>query len=564
MKNKFKLKNSGQEKQTNKDVFSLLHISPLFLASFFVILVLFGTFSASTPIPPAAQPQTPSPTATSQSTPTKCGTDICSTAPWLSLSNWITVIGIALAISFLIVSILFMVGKALADDSLIARASSEFGNLVTTAVIVAILGGMVQFMCSSVVPEFLYGSGIVVSYHEPTLIKTSCVYLERLSQMSKVSFYETAWALLTANFFQNWVEVGSFAKTISEPIDLVLSSINNLFISMLVAYLVTSAQIFLIKFIQPFALLYLLPIGIVMRAFLPFKRFGGALIGVAIALFFFLPLLLTVNAAIMDKQFNMSLELGNACTVDENCCSHVCGTTVSPGNTPSWLLGGASPFGKECKTKLNVGEKCLSDDQCNPNFASLCDPILKKCLPCKRNKEACNSDFDCCIGFSCSDNHCILAKKFGEPCNNAYECRSRVCYNGNCSVPLAAGELCTKKTDCYSLRCDNGKCTECNMSTGEIPAMVSNGNQYLSEGGAVEDITGISLSNPQGTQHSFIYNFLRSLILSIIKPFTMVLIAGIILPLINIAILSIAVRDLSGFFGAETDLSIAKIWGILG
>ena len=102
------------------------------------------------------------------------------------------------------------------------------------------------------------------------------------------------------------------------------------------------------------------------------------------------------------------------------------------------------------------------------------------------------------------------------------------------------------------------------MSTGEIPAMVSAGNQYLNEGGAVEDITGISVSNPQGMNHWFIFNFLRSLFLRIIKPFTMVLIAGIILPLINIAILSIAVRDLSGFFGAETDLSIAKIWGVLG
>ena len=484
----------------------------------------------------------------------KCGSDICDD-PTLALEvgNWRVAAVIALAISALIIAIIFMVGKAISDESLVARSKDELNQLVFTTLIVVIIVVLVQFMCSSAIPQFLYGSNLIITYQEPDLIKTSCVYLEKLSEYMKSMFYKTFWIFFTANFGQAFVEE-QWTKTLGEMYDLALSSAATLFSTMLTAYITTSAQIFLIQFIQYFALLYLLPAGIVLRSFLPFRRFGGALIGVAIGLFFFLPLLVTLNAVIMDSQFKMNLEIGNKCTTDSNCCSQVCKSG-------------------ECQMKLGVAETCLMDEQCASGICDEMFPGKKLCIQCFGNEQACKFDRDCCKGFTCkkegnaNEGYCTLAKGIGEPCQTYWDCTSRVCYNGNCSLPLAAGSTCSKDNDCYSGKCllPTLKCSDCNMSGNEIPMIISEGGQALKSGGAISDITQADPKTTASTNvFSAVWKWIVSLFTAMLQSVTIVVIAGIVLPLINLMILSIAIRELSAFFGAETDVSIGRIWSILG
>jgi hypothetical protein len=441
-----------------------------------------------------------------------------------------------------------MVGKATSDESLVARSKDELNQLVFTTLIVVIIVVLVQFMCSSAIPQFLYGSNLIISYQQPDLIKTSCVYLEKLSEYMKSMFYKAFWAFFTANFGQTFVE-STWTKTIGETWDLAMSSAATLFTMMLTGYITTSAQIFLIKFIQYFALLYLLPAGIVLRSFLPFRRFGGALIGVAIGLFFFLPLLVTLNAVIIDSQFQTSIEIGNKCTIYSDCCSWVCKSG-------------------ECQMKLSVGETCVYPEQCAEGICNEIFPGGKKiCIQCSGNEQPCNGNPDCCKGFVCTEGYCTRGKELDASCKSWFECASGVCYNGNCSLPRASGADCNHLTDCYSRNClPSKKCSNCNMSANEIPSLISEGGQALKAGGAISDITQIDMKTV-GTPGlwSAISTWITSQWMDlIIKPITIVVIAGIVLPLINLMILSMAIRELSAFFGAETDVSIGRIWSVLG
>ena len=482
----------------------------------------------------------------------KCGSDICDDpALALEVGNWRVAVVIALAISALIISIIFMVGKAISDESLVARSKDELNQLVFTTLLVVIIVVLVQFMCSSAIPTFLYGSKLLVTYQQTdlttmNLMKMSCTYLEKLSEYMKSMFYKTFWIFFSANFGQAFVEA-QWTKTLGEMYELALSSAATMFSTMLAAYITTSAQIFLLQYIQYFALLYLLPAGIVLRSFLPFRRFGGALIGVAIGLFFFLPLLVTLNAVIMDSQFKMNLEIGNKCTTDSNCCSQVC-------------------KGGECQMKLSVGETCTGPGQCGSGICDETSPGKKLCIQCSGNEQPCGNSPDCCKGFTCTDGYCTLGKEFDKPCVSWLECASRVCYNGNCSLPRAAGASCKISEDCYSGNClPDLTCSDCNISGNEIPMVMSEGGQALKSGGAISDITQADPKTTASTNvFSAIWKKIVSLFTDMIQSVTIVVIAGIVLPLINLMILSMAVRELSAFFGAETDVSIGRIWSILG
>ena len=479
-----------------------------------------------------------------------CGSDICDKpALALEVDNWRVTAIIAVMVSALLIAILYMFGKAISDNSLVARSKEEFNQVILNIILVAIVIVIVQFICSNVIPSFLYGSNMVVSYQEPTLIKTSCVYLEKLSELTKSMFYKAFWTFFVGQYTQSVLET-KWTKTLGEAFDIILSGTMSLFFSMLISYIISSSQIFLIQFIQPFALVYLFPAGIVLRSLFPFRRFGGALIGIALALFFFLPLLVTLNAVIMDSQFKLNIEIGNKCVANEDCCTGIC-------------------TNGECQVKFADGETCISDKQCLSGICEETKPSKLTCVPCKGTTESCSSDKDCCKGYKCSKSggqgYCVLAKELYAPCASDYECTTRVCSNGNCSLPHAADANCSKDTNCYSGKCLGMKCTNCNLATGEIPMVATEGSRTASEGGAISDLIGVDLKDPEKSgMLSFMWQKIKSLFKDIIQPITIVTIAGIVLPLLNLIILSMAVRDMSSFFGAETDISIASIWGIIG
>ncbi|MEM2974686.1 MAG: Dickkopf N-terminal cysteine-rich domain-containing protein, partial [Candidatus Micrarchaeia archaeon] len=305
-------------------------------------------------------------------------------------------------------------------------------------------------------------------------MKTACVYLSELSTWTQRAYKSTFWTLGAINYIQDIFGTSGPKRTFGELLNIFTLSINNVFALLLTSYIVTVAQIFLLKYIQYFALLYLIPIGVVMRSLFPFRKFGGALIGIAVALLFFLPLLLTLNAFIMDVKFDMNIEISTKCTVNENCCSHVC-------------------VNGECQTKLGIGENCISDLQCE---SGICHPSSKICIACKQLGDTCSAPSKCCKGLTCKEGLCVLAKNLGEQCEEHWDCQSRSCYDGKCILPGAQGSSCRRDTDCYSSKClPDMRCAGCNLSKTEVFSVSVGGIPIVAEGGAISNIAQIDITS---------------------------------------------------------------------
>jgi hypothetical protein len=96
---------------------------------------------------------------------------------------------------------------------------------------------------------------------------------------------------------------------------------------------------------------------------------------------------------------------------------------------------------------LAIGSACRFDMQCASGACSSASDECGTCVAALAEGAACDRDGKaprCMIGTSCVDGTCRkdVARKDGEACSAAYECRSRTCTNGKCAPRPAAGEAC--------------------------------------------------------------------------------------------------------------------------
>lgn len=288
-------------------------------------------------------------------------------------------------------------------------------------------------------------------------------------------------------------------------------------------------QMFLL-FMPPLCLGVLLPVGIVMRSLFPFRRFGGALLGVGIGLMLFVPLLLAINSMVITSFINNQGWMESfTCTQDRDCNSKVCNLET-----------------KVCGPFLKPGEKCGYNDNVPGDWQCLSGRCGNGvCLDPKTLVGVggkCTTTTNCNAGLWCNGEICAAAKKTGDACTDDSECGMRwtnTCVDGKCSGTKGVNEACTRDAECSSLVCSGTapqkKC---------IAAKIETGSMFVELAAAAKSpiplILGISIV---------------SMIPKISFYFSISFIAGFFLPFINLLLLSKAIRDISGFLGAELDVS---------
>ncbi|APR78167.1 Hypothetical protein A7982_03514 [Minicystis rosea] len=143
------------------------------------------------------------------------------------------------------------------------------------------------------------------------------------------------------------------------------------------------------------------------------------------------------------------LDVGDACTVKEDCCH------FSDGSRDC----GA---GRCCVT---AGQHCNSNADCCPDVGT-CDPERKTCggTVCRAPGTSCDIDEQCCSGH-CRDHQCskTICEEDGFPCQDGASCCSGYCDGKKCGEPKECGlplAPCSTDTDCCPIDASspNGIC----------------------------------------------------------------------------------------------------------
>jgi len=494
----------------------------------------------------------------------------------LSINDWRATAFIGLIIGILLVGFMYMYGSTI-DNSFISKSKNEFYQLVFTALILVSITAIVGFMCSDVVSDLFGKEG-------PTFIAAES-YLSRLSgYLGKTTIaigaIGASLQLLSTVSVEGYATPSKTFEILSDPIKYVSDSTFVLYGIALSAYLLTVVQLHIIKIVPYLTLFFLVPIGLVLRSILPFRKFGGALLGAGISLYILIPFVLLLNQAMVDKYVNSDEIFEKlSCTNNFDCYSHMCEFDQSKNL-------------KLCSPLKDVGQPCETDDQCQSGYCeqtssgkncSSCggegsvairccegfvkNPITGKCEIGKANGVECTKDSECISGICNSTSQvystiyvgdrtvsneieggkvCIPKKSNGEKCGDWRECASRAC------TGAAPNEVCTKtiltESDVNYLLAASYAISETSPSA---QFQVLDTQTTLLTSSYSQTIVGSASSD------STISESIRKLFDLVVVSF----IAGILLPILNLTVISKGIRGLSSALGSEMD--IASIWKII-
>jgi hypothetical protein len=440
------------------------------------------------------------------------------------------------------------------DISFIPRAKNELFQLVVSALLLVLAVSIVEFMCSDIVAQMFN----VQSSDSFTAAET---YLERLSSYLERSFYAVG-AISGGVKTLGSVEIETKSPTLysqiskgaSASVGFMDASISAFFLLILSSYLVTLTQIQIMKILPIMCLGFLFPIGLVVRCLFPFRRFGGALMGAAIAMYIMVPFILLVNQAMFGAFIAEPVFKSTACTSPSMCYSGMC-------------------VDSKCASLKDDFEPCESDSQCASSYCVLSGQA-KKCNSCGILGDV---NRDCCQGFVWDGAKCVIGKHYGESCSTQHECASWSCVSGKCASKMPVGSKCEISDQCVSRSCGgtapNKECAQTIMTEKDKLYLLSLQLAYAQSGQDSEmfDI-GVSPSAILATPPSDVIaeaNQINSkskipIISDIYNLYRLAvgaLLAGVLMPLLDVAIVSAAVRNLSAFFGDELDIS--SIWRIV-
>jgi hypothetical protein len=455
-------------------------------------------------------------------------------------SNWRVYLAIALALSILLIFIIRTVSSVIKEEGLIARSRSELFQLIMTAVIALFFVAFFQFLCSPALPS-IFG-------FTDNIFDRSETYLKDMASWTRYSFFEIFTALALQNFYDSFSEKTAGQNPVTWGLGGALSTVvPRLLLSMfLFAHMSANLHIQLLQFLQPYTLIFLIPAGLVLRSFFPFRKFGGALLGAGIALIVIFPFLIMLDSLILGEYFKQASFLDLSCDSNVECLSKVCDTTKH-------LCQNSLPTGADCGSARGEAQDALIGDlQCMSNRCvkgKCADPavLLGDGAPCSKDKE-CEAPLWC--DLSNTPKQCAQPLKTGSSCGRDAMCgaSNRAFCNSSrvCAGSKAVGDSCEDNRECASLYCSgvppNKACVSPKYDLRQIAINV--GEAGISGGGSLPAQLSIS-----------------RVLSRMVEIMTIGIVGGIVLPLINYLLLSRAVRDFSAFFGSEID--IASIYRIL-
>lgn len=489
----------------------------------------------------------------------------------LSTDDWRVLSLISLLISSVFVAAMYLYGSVL-DSSFIGKAKNEFFQIIFTGIILIFFVFIVQLMCSNLISEIfnINESPYVASYQ----------YLDNLSTFIRNQAYIIGGAATALSFLSS-VEIGgkqisgtNYGTTstlfsfLSDPVSYFGDSLFMIFGSLMLAYVTTISQINILAIVPYLTLIFLIPAGIVLRSLYPFRKFGGALLGLGIGLYIFIPIVLLFNSLLISNYISSNnVDLSLHCSDNSDCYSHICAYSPQIGFNVCQPLKNASQTctqDLECKSQKCMNGICVDcggEGSINPICCKgyVRNQTTQKCELALPNGQQCNSN-DQCISGICDvkdgTKQCIPKKLIGEQCNSDEECVSHSCVgiapNKKCKQTLLSDE------DRQIVLSEYAIYTTYSSSEKEMFEVITSGASTITGIVSDQDISQsiqsqVSL-NPQSKSMGFFYE-------KLIAPVVIVFIAGVLLPLLNISLISYGVSDLSSTLGEEVE--IASIWRLI-
>jgi len=223
--------------------------------------------------------------------------------------NWLLLSGIVLMGSVLMIALAYMAGSALSSPKIIAWAKE---GLFQTAASALIIAGFVVFGLT--IDTTL---SAVTGRPNVTLIDNGMDYAKVIESTILSNFLTLNVMNIAIGVFGNMqinLRAGGFGLSFSlapmfRPI---LDALGLLVNFMMAALWEWFAQLFLLCFIKQQMLTVFMPLGIILRAFPITRSAGGAIIAIAVGLYFVYPFMLTVNQVITTAHYGNPLDRGGS------------------------------------------------------------------------------------------------------------------------------------------------------------------------------------------------------------------------------------------------------------
>jgi len=416
------------------------------------------------------------------------------TAGW---GSWAGYASIGVLLSIFIITLVYMAGSVLGLANISVWAKNELFQALGSLIIVANLIFIVGILCSPALPP-LFGldPGIIGLSGQPNLYDYAFAYTEWLNRQiieGWLHAFIIQWRVAIATSYTYGAQPGGIGITLQPMAGLsaLESALNLILQSFTIAWITNMVQIEILKFILVSMFNIVLPMGVVLRCFSFTRAFGGALMGIAVGLFIFYPILLGINMLGIAEATNSvvnSLSSPYTCTAGSyECCS------VDP---------------------------CRADGKCPKCiFAGEADPNIP-----------------CCSGQTDSNNMCVELKYEGDVCGSNNECFSGRCDSGRCaSCKLAEEGISVSGEEALGMLRTIGRVAITGIVTYLAPILPT---FNLPIGGPLLVLIG-------GFHVLF----------NLIDLISNILIGAILLPAFNFILLITITRDLSRFFGEEVDVS---------
>ncbi len=220
-----------------------------------------------------------------------------SPSDWLGSWQGLSLIGILT--SYFVISLLYMIGTYMGNPWLVARAKNELYQVFITALFLASIILLVTTLCSLNFSDFGLNVGgnmfDVAEFFLLWLRDKTAVVLGGVLGMSNI--------VMMLSSFTGGLPI-TFVTVIMSPfagLSALMTILNFLVNAVAICLLVTIAQIVVLKIINVGMLSILLPIGVVCRSFPITRKFGGALMAIAIGLFVAYPFMLMLNFVVLGQ-----------------------------------------------------------------------------------------------------------------------------------------------------------------------------------------------------------------------------------------------------------------------
>lgn len=234
------------------------------------------------------------------------------------LPDWRLTSVIALTTSAMILAFLYMMAMFFQSQQRVASIKTELYELVVTVAIFTVLFLLLNGMCNVKTGWFFPDAGYKTSLGNFKSWADESPYYSASNYL--MNFADLTLNVMSAQYlFYTFIDFVTTMEVISVPMGLgatmkplwglgtvVKPVLNNAFSAEAIAVVTTQAQVYVMDYGTYGMLTYFLPLGLVMRCFMPTRRIGGTLIALTCIFLFIYPWLIiftysVVNDSLLDS-----------------------------------------------------------------------------------------------------------------------------------------------------------------------------------------------------------------------------------------------------------------------